>query len=100
MDCTRLFSLDESTFAIRGLRRKTIMPPQIAILVFSLGILGLFLLDRDRGPKASMALWIPVIWVGIASSRNVSEWLQHSSSPASAGQYLEGNPIDRNVQIL
>ena len=70
---------------------------QIAFLVFTLGITGLFLLERDRRTKPGKALLLPFIWLLIASSRNVGEWLQLGSPTDSADQYLDGNPIDRNL---
>lgn len=73
---------------------------QIVTLAFALGILGLFLLDRDREARTSKALWIPVTWLLIAGSRNVGEWVQILSSGATVGgseAYIEGNPIDRDV---
>ena len=72
----------------------------IVTLIFALGILGLFLLDRDRDTQTSKALWIPVVWMLIAGSRNVGEWVQILSSGTTVGGgevYLEGNPIDRNI---
>ena len=68
----------------------------IATLAFGLGILGLFLLDRDRTGHTSKALWLPVGWLLIAGSRPVSGWLQ-LGQPATANQYLEGSPIDRAI---
>ena len=75
---------------------------QLAILVFAVGILGLFLLNRDRRARTSKALWIPVVWLLIAGSRNVGEWSQTLTlgrpiGIGSSDAYLEGNPVDRNV---
>ena len=74
------------------------MPPQIATAVFALGILGLFLLDRDRESRTSIALWIPVVWIILAGSRPLSVWLQLAPPPDSE-LYLEGSPVDRAVFI-
>jgi len=70
------------------------MPPHLASLVFLVGVVGLFFLDRDRARRSSLALWIPVAWLAIGGSRNVSVWLGNSG-PVSADQYLEGSPLDR-----
>lgn len=43
-----------------------------------------------------MALWLPVMWLFICSSRNVSEWL-HYSGDVQTNRYLEGNPLDRAI---
>jgi exopolysaccharide production protein ExoQ len=74
------------------------MPPIIATAVFLTCILGLFWLDRDPQAKTSKALWIPVIWLLLAGSRNVSEWMDLSPLTDSPDRYLEGNPLDRIVQ--
>jgi exopolysaccharide production protein ExoQ len=54
--------------------RKRKVPPQIATLVFAVGIAGLFYLDRDS-EHVSKALWLPVIWLSTNGSRSVSAWL-------------------------
>jgi exopolysaccharide production protein ExoQ len=74
------------------------MSPQLATLAFTLGILGLFLLNRDKKARTSIALWIPVLWLLLAGSRNVGEWMQLGQpTTESDSAYLEGNPVDRNV---
>lgn len=79
------------------------MSPQIAIVVYTLGIVGLFALDRERNARTSRVLWIPVVWLWIAGSREVSQWLatlgmgQAGTLSGSPDSYVEGNPIDRAV---
>jgi O-antigen ligase len=75
------------------------MSPPVATLFFIIGILGLFLLNRDRNARTSKALWIPVAWLLIAGSRPVSVWLAGNWEPQLSNQYLEGSPLDRNVFI-
>jgi O-antigen ligase len=70
---------------------------QAFALIYVVGILGLFFLDRDRKAKTSAAVWIPVIWVCIAGSRMVSQWLNNTIATSDAQTYLEGNPLDRNI---
>jgi O-antigen ligase len=72
------------------------MDPQIAAVMFACGILGLFVLDRDSKAQTSKALWIPVMWLSISSSRMVSQWLG-GSIVESADQLVEGNPLDARV---
>jgi exopolysaccharide production protein ExoQ len=67
----------------------------IATVVFSLGIVVLFRLNREPRVHTSKALWIPVMWLFIAASRNVSDWLQMSSGGST--DYTEGSPLDRTV---
>jgi exopolysaccharide production protein ExoQ len=79
------------------------MPPSIATAVYALGIVGLFVLDRDRRVRTSKALWIPVVWLSIAGSRGVSQWLAvFGIGPAgtlsgSTGGNIEGDPVERVV---
>ena len=73
------------------------MPPVVASAVFVAGILGLLWLDRGRPPGVSRAIWIPIIWMFIAGSRFVSQWLNLDPVAVSADGYSDGSPIDRNI---
>lgn len=72
------------------------MPPNIATLVFALGVAGCFLLDRDPKLRTSKALWIPVIWLLINGSRSLSLWVgaQTAAKMQTSAQYLDGSPLD------
>lgn len=76
------------------------MPAQIAAVVFALGILVLFLLDRDRNSRVFSALWLSTAWVPIAASRMVLEWLGVAPMMYSPEQYLEGSPLDRLILVV
>jgi exopolysaccharide production protein ExoQ len=71
------------------------MMTHIATVVYFFGIIGLFVLNRDQETRSSKALWIPVLWLLICGSRNVSEWM--GGGVVSTDQYLEGSPLDRNI---
>jgi O-antigen ligase len=75
------------------------MPAPVATFLFALGILGLFALNRNAKVQTSPALWIPVIWLGVAGSRTLSQWYAAVSSGITAhytaDQILDGNPFDR-----
>src|SRR6185437_10428899 len=71
--------------------------PLLATAVCALTILILFRLDRDRIGANSKVLWIPMAWLMIGGSRNISEWLQMSGPVDSVDRYMEGNPVDRYV---
>jgi exopolysaccharide production protein ExoQ len=79
------------------------VPPGIALLIFSVGILGLFVLDRDPKSRTSMALWIAIFWLSIAGSRSVGQWIgtMHGNSITDTASvesaYTEGSPLDRTV---
>lgn len=76
------------------------MAPAIATVVYILGILTLFLLDRDENAWTSKALWIPVIWLLINGSRPVSQWLETGPTIAQADLYLDGSPLDALVWAI
>ena len=75
------------------------MSPAIAAIAFTAGILGLFMLDRDPKVRSSFALAIPMVWLSIGGSRVVSEWLNPTTTMAGEA-YIEGNPLDRNIQTM
>jgi exopolysaccharide production protein ExoQ len=66
-------------------------------VVFIIGILFLFALDRDKEARTSKGLWIPVVWLFLAGSRPVSFWLHMRMIGTSADDLLEGSPLDRAV---
>ena len=72
----------------------------IATAACAVGILILFRLDRKHTSRTSIALLIPMAWLLIAGSRNVSEWFQMSGPVDAVDRYMEGNPLDRNVLSL
>jgi len=59
-------------------------------------IVHLFRADGRDNPEVTPALWVPMAWMFLAGSRYVTSWLS-LGSPASAGSYDEGSPIDRAV---
>jgi len=73
------------------------MQPQIATLVFAIGIAGLFWLDHDS-EHISKALWLPVVWLSISGSRSVSAWLGMGPPPREvAGQLPATSLLDQLV---
>jgi hypothetical protein len=56
----------------------------------------LFWLDRDRKVPGSGALWIPVIWVVLAT-KPIGMWLQLSNA---SDQNVEGDPIERIIYLV
>jgi exopolysaccharide production protein ExoQ len=69
---------------------------EVATLVCVAGILFLFRLDRAGAARVSAALWLPIAWTFLASSRMVSEWLG-SAIPETPEALLDGSPLDRLV---
>jgi exopolysaccharide production protein ExoQ len=73
------------------------VPPQIATVLFAVGIAGLFWLDRDGSVRVSKALWLPVIWLSINGSRSVSAWLGMGAPMEVPGQLPEASLLDQLV---
>ncbi len=68
----------------------------VAILLCAIGVAILFYLNRDKSFRNSKALWLPVIWIGVAGSRSVSQWFG-LGSPSGLQGTLEGSPVDAAV---
>jgi exopolysaccharide production protein ExoQ len=62
------------------------MGPLVPIFVLSVGIGGLFYLNRDDTARTSRFLWLPVIWLWINASRPISTWF---GDPAADGNLLD-----------
>ena len=76
------------------------MPPQLATLVYAGVVAILFRLTRNERAETSPALWLPLIWVWLASSRAVAEWLAVAGlgpPVVAADAYASGSPADRFV---
>jgi len=76
------------------------MPRQLALSVYVLLILWLFVRDRKWRPMTSVALWVPLLWIVIIGSRPVSVWLGVPIDIDSRVTDLEGSPLDRNVYFI
>src|SRR5215467_14822075 len=75
------------------------MPPQIALLVGTAGVLILLAADRETRSKRSLAMWVPTFWVIIIASRMVSQWFV-GRSEASTQNYVDGSPLDAGIFLL
>src|SRR5258708_7541480 len=77
------------------------MKAELGSVICILGIIGLSALAREPKVRTSKALWLPVLWLSIAGSRMISQWLAITgvSSPAAkvdaAARYMDGSPMDR-----
>ncbi len=73
------------------------MNPHIALLLFAVGIAGLFFLDHDKTARPSKAVWLPAIWLAINGSRSVSTWLGVGVARMAPGQLPPENLLDQAV---
>jgi O-antigen ligase len=75
------------------------MPPSLALLACFLLVAVLMRWSKDS--KDSPALWLPVIWLFIISSKMPSTWFGISSTATSAAVASEeGNSFDRTVYLV
>lgn len=75
------------------------MPPSLALLLWVVLLLALLRFDPAKDLKASRALWVPVIWMFFAGSRNPSQWL--GGQAVTAAQAIEqGDPLNRGIDLL
>jgi exopolysaccharide production protein ExoQ len=75
------------------------MPPSIALFLYAVLLLGLLRYDPAKESHSDWALWVPIAWLIIVSSRLPSQWL--GMTAASAAEAMEeGNWLDRGVYAL
>lgn len=74
------------------------MPPKLA-LILTLGFIAyLFRRDIREKPNITYALWIPVIWSFLVTTRSVSKWLHILGLPGfTATSVEEGSSLDAIV---
>ncbi len=70
------------------------MDPRVATLGVVILIVWLCRLDRDPERPTSRALWIPVTWLFLCSSRTAAQWLGLAPLSGTSEQLVEGSPID------
>ena len=71
------------------------LPPFLASFLTVAFIVFLFRRDIREKPNVSGALWLPLLWLVINSSRSFSEWLNIFGLPVSgAASAEEGSPLD------
>jgi len=74
------------------------MPPVLASFLCAVVVVCLLVRDAWRSPRPSPALWIPLFWLLIISSRLPSEWVGGISlATSTASDYMDGSPLDRNI---
>lgn len=74
------------------------MPPSLALGLWVVLLVALLCFDPAKTSKTSPALWLPVISLFIAGTRNTSQWLSGHVG-MSAAAFEEGNPLDRTISL-
>jgi exopolysaccharide production protein ExoQ len=71
------------------------LPPSIAFWLTLAVIAFLFRRDIRQKPNVTGALWLPLIWLVIACSRGLSQWLNIFGLPVGGAVSVEeGSPLD------
>lgn len=70
------------------------MPPILALIICILFVLFLINLERKQNPEASIALWLPTIWILLILSKPLGVWFGFSGESME-----EGSPLDRYLLL-
>jgi len=72
------------------------LPPPLALFLTLAFIVFLFRRDIGERPNVSGALWLPLLWLLLGSSRPFTTWLNIFGLPVpfSGGSSEEGNPVE------
>lgn len=73
------------------------MPPILALLVCTAVVLFLLRVERRASRGASLAVWIPTLWMLIAASRPLVDWFNSTQylTSAAVGDNESGSALDR-----
>jgi len=66
------------------------MPPILALIICSVFVLFLLYIESRRSPKTSYAIWLPLMWLLLVSSKPLAYWFGYSGVDMEAG-----SPLDR-----
>lgn len=75
------------------------MSASVALFLWFILLLGLLRYDPAKEAGTSMALWVPLIWLFIISTRLPSQWLGGDVGQDAAA-LEEGNSLDRNIWLV
>jgi exopolysaccharide production protein ExoQ len=70
------------------------LPPTVALLLTVAFVIFLFRRDIQERPNVTGALWLPLLWMLIACSRTVSQWLDLFGVHLGGVSEEEGSPLD------
>lgn len=76
------------------------MPPAAATVLYLSFIAWLYWRDIRAERNVTRALWIPVIWLAICSTRYISQWLAIFGLNLGGVSVEEGSPLDAVVFLL
>ena len=76
------------------------LPPQLASFLTWAFIVFLYRRDIRERPNVTGALWIPLLWMLIICTRQVSDWLNLFGLHMGAVTLEEGSPLDAGVYFV
>jgi exopolysaccharide production protein ExoQ len=65
------------------------MLPLLALIICLIFVLWLLLLDHKQNPSASLALWVPTIWMILIAGRPLDSWFGVGTADIEPGSTLE-----------
>jgi exopolysaccharide production protein ExoQ len=72
------------------------MTPNVALVACLFFIACcIYIVEKEEKHKILWSLWIPLIWICILGSRNVSLFINYNAGLVKPEDYLEGSPLDR-----
>ena len=72
------------------------MPPLLALLFCIIFVAYRLWIDRPKGPRVSLSLWLPTLWILYCSSRSLSYWFGGGTIMLDYDAAMqEGSQIDR-----
>ncbi len=72
------------------------MPPSLVLVVWIILLTAVLCFDPAKAPRTSPALWVPVISMFIAGTRNPAQWFS-GKVDLTAAAFQEGNSLDRII---
>jgi exopolysaccharide production protein ExoQ len=76
------------------------MPAEVILMLCVILVMVLLYIESTRNPEASLALWVPTLWMLIYASRPLGRWFQfqYALVPGEGVEIIEsGSPLDRLV---
>jgi len=75
------------------------MNPLVALILCTGLVAMLLRFERKRNPTASLALWVPTLWMILNGSKPIVRWFE-PANVASVVSWEEGSSLDRLVLII
>ncbi len=76
------------------------MTGNIAALVCTVLIIGLFILHLRRKSSSSPGVWLPTFWLILSASRVPTSWFNSQGPTGYEIDYLAGDPINRMILFI